>query len=303
MGLFDKIAEAAKQDQTKKDFDVALSPEKVNQRISRPEAPAGPPKPFATATPPVGAPMTGAENPSLYTNTDRAAETISQIARAQQPTATPPVGAPDTGIENPANYPAPIAEPEAPVAVPAPAVDLAPTPTEPVPAVAAMGPPAVGPQPPAAAPPEMDSGARAEAKKEPKFIDKLKTLAQKIGVPLLHLLQAGAYGYAGVNKPTVLETLTAQKAERQKTEEGRAYDERARQADRAFAERMAAVQRQYEQEASTARTAAEQKQAEYNAQQAMQRLREQMAGAERLARIEGETSGRGKTLNWDELLK
>lgn len=271
-------------------------------------AQVGPPKPFATAVAPVGSPQTGAENPELYKDTERAAETISAVSQKQEPTATPPVGSPDTGIENPDLYnrfslppgtaqpqEAPAAAPPAPAPVPAPAPASPPAPEAAPFAATEGGEPSFGGQ---------TYGAKPEAsKKETSFGEKLKKLAQKIGVPLLHLIQAGAYGYAGINKPTVLEELKKQQAERKKTEEGRAFEEKIRQADRAFSERMAEVQRRYERDAATARSVEEQKQAEYNAQQAMERLRFQADADYKRAQLVEQSGGRGKTPTWDELLK
>jgi hypothetical protein len=134
-----------------------------------------------------------------------------------------------------------------------------------------------------------------------KFGDKLAALAKKFGVPILHLLQAGAYGYTGNQQETVLQKLQKDKAERQKTAEGRAYEERIKQTDRDFAERMAAVQRQYEKDAATARSAEERQQAEYNATQAMSRLKEEGRMAYDRAQLEAGARGGAGPVGRDPL--
>ena len=253
------------------------------QPVAAPDAgPIGPPEPFAKPIPPVGAENIGVERPDLYAGTPRAAETISAISKKQGPTDVPPVGAPYTGIENPANYPAAPAPAAASPATPAAAPREAP-------AAPAEKPPVEGGEPAFGG--ETGGVPPKAAPKEKNFGEKIGALAKKIGVPLLHLLQAGAYGAAGIDSPTALETLKKEQAERQKTEEGRAFDREMRAKDQEFMQTISEIQMNFQRDMAAAGTKAEQDAAVLAAQNQMERLKVEGAQAEQRAKI---MAGEGK---------
>lgn len=150
------------------------------------------------------------------------------------------------------------------------------------------------PTPEAAELPRVGQAEAKEEEKQKSFGEMLKKLAEKVGVPLLHLIQAGAYGYGGINKPTVLERLKEQQAERKKTEVGRAWDAKIRQIDRDFAERMGEIQRQYQWEVMNAQNEQEKAMAEYNAQRQMEVARFQAEEAYKRAELAAQNQAAGK---------
>jgi hypothetical protein len=181
-------------------------------------------------------------------------------------------------------------------------------PEPPQPAVAAPPPPAAAAppaEPPPAAPTELPPGppdmagsvpVKPAVPPEPSFGEKLGAMAKKFGVPLLHLLQAGAYGYTGNPKETVLEKIQAQKAKMKETEAGRAYEQAAKQQDRDFAIKLAAIQQEYQRTGD-----------ERTAQQAMERLKIEQQGALQRTQIMAQSGPGGSSNSFqadaDKLLK
>ena len=141
----------------------------------------------------------------------------------------------------------------------------------------------------------LPEAAPEAAPKEKKFGEKLGALAKKIGVPLLHLLQAGAYGAAGIDSPTALETLKKQQAERQKTEEGRAFERETRKMDQEYMQKISEIQMNFQREMDAAGTKAEQDAAVLAAQNQMERVKVEGAQAEKRA----ENMAAGKKPPWE----
>lgn len=232
----------------------------------------------------------------MYSGGEGAIDRIAREAAAAKigppaPLATdaPPVGSPDTGIENPALYREPAAQPRQP---PAAATEARATPTESVPSVAAEskategGEPAFGGQTFGVKPP-----AAKEAVKEKGFADKLGEMAKKFGIPLLHLIQAGAYGYAGIDKPTVLEQLRAQQAERAKTKEGQEFQLKTTRMSQEYASRMADIDRMYQKEMAVAKSAEELAAAKLKREGEVADLKQTLDAAQLRAQTMGSASG------------
>lgn len=105
-------------------------------------------------------------------------------------------------------------------AAPAPAVAPVATPNEQVPPIMQQA--QLPPEDQKALSTAADAVDQAQAKGEPTekaeatFAEKLKAIAKKTGQGILDILQAAAYGYAGVNKQTRLETQVATDAQEKK---------------------------------------------------------------------------------------
>lgn len=157
-----------------------------------------------------------------------------------------------------------------------------------------------------------------------EFGEKLKTLAKKTGRTVAELLQAGAYGWAGVNKPLAVDTRLGQEREDKKAadakkereeskKEERDYDKTVREEDRAadaavrgeenlradairaqeqeFQMRLAEIKAEYDAEMAAAQTVQDEKDAERKRTEALEMAKTKHGYDMELAKLVPQVAG------------
>lgn len=155
-------------------------------------------------------------------------------------------------------------------AVPVPAPETAPPPASSTPPAAPIAPvtavagsPFVPVAPPASpAPPMTDvrsaqyapnADAVQQALQDPDAVEKIAKIAKKRGRGILDALQAGLYGFAGIDKPTEYEKAQEAEQKAQEKEEDQAFAKIMAELDQKNAERRQEIEHQFQMGVAQAR--------------------------------------------------